>query len=474
MAAITNKTQFLLSLSFLRGVGPAALKRISKVENFERIGIDGLWDFIPALERALREPFAWERAQELASIQIAQAEKINARIISGLDSDYPSLLASAKDDPFILFLQGKLAPNPHRAVAIIGTRKPTDNGVKVAARITTHMAEQGWSIVSGLAIGCDSVAHQKALDLNAHTVAVMAHGLHTVAPARHKRLAAEIVEKGGALISEYRFGQDVQNAQYVKRDKTQAGLAQGVVMIQSDTVGGSLHASRASINYGRWLAVPYPTEIDRENCEPKIQANLVLADGTHEEKCKLLHCSPNQLSQIIIIRDKRDYQLLDPEPRQSREAAPKNSATHLPSISEPPKKIDSGLSVSIDLEEIIPARINYIRSKILELKPLLEIFPDSSVETKLEVQFFFEEIFNQFLRLLEELDTRDFRRSPSNDYVNPDRTTAFEILQFGRKAILDQGRLALEKNSERSSAALNGAFLSRLKAILEKISHPEN
>jgi DNA processing protein len=91
---------------------------------------------------------------------------------------------------------------------------------------------------------------------------VLAHGLQTVAPRQHQSLADDILAGGGALLSEFPFGRPPLPPQFVKRDRTQAGLAQGVVMIQSDVRGGSLHAARAALVYQRWLAVPYPTGKD--------------------------------------------------------------------------------------------------------------------------------------------------------------------------------------------------------------------
>jgi DNA processing protein len=307
MNVISAPTRLLLSLSMLKGVGPAALKKASSVRGFVDKTIDELASDVPQISRSLASGSDWKSAQEAAARQIDDAEKQHARILSPLDSEYPQLLAATKDDPFILYVQGSLASSPAQSVAVIGTREPTIHGRVIAERITQFFAEHHWSIVSGLAIGCDGIAHQAALDIGAHTVAVLAHGLHMIAPTKHKKLAQEILSSGGALVSEYPFGQNVQSQQYVKRDRTQAGMAQGVVMIQSDVKGGSLYASRASLDYGRWLAVPYPTERDRENDEPKVQANLLIAEGADAERADLLRCSSSALSRVMILRSREDY-----------------------------------------------------------------------------------------------------------------------------------------------------------------------
>lgn len=316
MSEISPVTRKLLALSKLRGIGPATLRKLTAVPAFGTTPVEGLAEKVPALAKALVES-AWSEALDWATVQADRAAADGARILSPLDEDYPSLLASTKDDPFLLYVKGTLAPSPARSVAIIGTREPTAHGRIVAERITQFFVEQGWSVVSGLAFGCDAIAHRTTIGAKGHTVAVLAHGLQTIAPSQHRRLAEEILAGGGALVSEFVYGTDPLPPLFVKRDRTQAGLAQGVVMIQSDLRGGSLHASRAALNYGRWLALPYPTEKDRAASEPKIQANLLLADGSPAAKSDLLKgATLDDLSRIIVLRSKDDYgRCLKPAPR---------------------------------------------------------------------------------------------------------------------------------------------------------------
>lgn len=307
MTIISPLTKKMLALSMLQGVGPATLRKVV-AQGLVSASVDVLSERISAIARALLSPDAWEMAQELAERQCDAAEKAEARIFSALDEGYPSLLSSTRDDPFLLYIKGQLSPTPEKSVAIIGTREPTKHGALIARRITEFFTEQHWSVVSGLALGCDALAHRAAIESKGHTVAVLAHGLQTVAPTQHRKLAQEILESGGALVSEYRFGQGALPSQFVKRDRTQAGLAQGVVMIQSDIKGGSLHASRAALDYERWLAVPFPTDADQASNEPKIQANLLIADDCADvERGMLLKCNRSRLSRIIVLRTKDDY-----------------------------------------------------------------------------------------------------------------------------------------------------------------------
>ncbi|WP_374291758.1 DNA-processing protein DprA [Paenirhodobacter enshiensis] len=307
MTEVSHKTRTLLALSMLKGVGPAALRKIAAVRGFEKMPKDELRLHLPRNTAAATSPNAWQQADGEADRQIELATTAGAHIISSADLEYPTLLTETRDDPQILFVKGRFASSAEKSVAIIGTREPTDHGSVITQRLTNFFVSEGWSIVSGLAIGCDAIAHEAALDAGGHTVAVLAHGLQTVAPSRHKKLAQRIFEAGGALVTEYRFGQEPLPTNFVKRDRIQAGMAQGVIMVQSDVTGGSLHASRASIDYGRWLAVPYPTEQDIGRKEPKVQGNLLLADGTPQEKATLLKCDHISLRKLIVLRGRDDY-----------------------------------------------------------------------------------------------------------------------------------------------------------------------
>ncbi len=347
MTTITPATKKMLALSMLQGVGPATLRKVV-AQSLVFASEDALCDKIPAIARALSAVGAWEIAQDLAEMQCDAARKADARIISALDEGYPSLLSSTKDDPFLLYVRGQLSLTPDKSVAIIGTREPTKHGELITRRITEFFTSQGWSIVSGLALGCDALAHRAAIESNGHTVAVLAHGLQTVAPSQHRKLAQQILDTGGALVSEYRFGQGALPTQFVKRDRTQAGLAQGVVMIQSDLKGGSLHASRAALDYDRWLAVPFPTDADHISNAPKIQANLLMADEAADiERATLLKCHRSKLSRLIILRTKYDYSHMVTATFGGEDGVPSSLADELGAANDiSSKKDNAGLLTS--------------------------------------------------------------------------------------------------------------------------------
>lgn len=265
---------------------------------------------VPEFSVAKAESHAWCSAQAAAEQQVDKTNALGISILSPLDSAYPKLLAKTPDYPPLIWVKGHLSPKPEQSVAVIGPREPTDHGRVIAERIARFIAEEGWSVVSGLAKGCDAAAHQAALDSGGHTVAVLAHGLQMISPKENNHLAERIIAQGGALLSEFPIGSMPQARTFVQRDRTQAGMSQGVVMVQSDLTGGSLHASRAALNYDRWLAVPYPTTNDLANRAKKIQANLLLVGEETEKKTQLMRCMPAALERIVVLHSRRDYQRL--------------------------------------------------------------------------------------------------------------------------------------------------------------------
>ncbi len=305
---ISLATKTLLAYSMLKGVGPAKLRALASARNIEKIGFGSAEPVgIPAIDRAIADKGLWGAAQDGALRQIDAAERMPALIISAIDPAYPSLLTLTKDDPFILFVRGTLPQASTRMVAVIGTREPTRHGEVIANRLTEYLVSERCCVVSGLALGCDSIAHEACVRAGGQTIAVLAHGLQTVAPATNRRLAEDIVQSGGALLTEYPFGVDPIPQHFVRRDSTQAGLSAGVVMVQSDLDGGSLHAARASLRYGRWLAVPSPTDSDRAANARAIRANLVIADGDPSERARLLECLTDPLDRVRVLRTKDDY-----------------------------------------------------------------------------------------------------------------------------------------------------------------------
>ncbi|MBD1600247.1 DNA-processing protein DprA [Pseudomonas typographi] len=170
---------------------------------------------------------------------------------------YPALLAEIPDPPPLLFVQG----NPHileqPQLAIVGSRRACAPGLDTARAFAMALAQAGFTITSGLALGIDGAAHRGALRVGGGTVAVLGTGLEKVYPQRHVGLARDITEQGGAVISEYPLGTPPARDNFPRRNRLISGLALGVLVVEASLGSGSLITARLAAEQGREVyAIP--------------------------------------------------------------------------------------------------------------------------------------------------------------------------------------------------------------------------
>lgn len=253
-------TKAILALMQLNGVSRKTIINNIPISKKTEYSLAGLSEVIE--EARNNKKRVKDYSEEELSKAINEAEKIqdncsklNIKILSFLDDEYPILLKLSSDPPAIIYYQGDLSyVNTMDAVAIIGTREPSAFGAKIAHKLGDSFAKRGFVDVSGLAIGCDTEGHKGCLNAGGKTIAVLAGGLDSIYPAVNKGLAKEIVEKGGALLSEYPPHSTVYRGAFVERDRIQAALSCGVMVIETREQGGTLHAVRYSEEYERLAA----------------------------------------------------------------------------------------------------------------------------------------------------------------------------------------------------------------------------
>lgn len=186
---------------------------------------------------------------------LADCHRLGIQIIHSFDKHYPSQLSAlSKDAPVLLYAKGNLnLLNASSKVTIVGTRKITTEGQKAAHRFSTYFTNKGFVIVSGLAHGCDTVAHEACIASNGQTIAVLSSGLDQIYPKENAELAAQILENG-CLLSENPPFSKIAKGNFVQRDRIQAGLSNGVIVIETSLDGGTLHTVKAAIKYNRPIA----------------------------------------------------------------------------------------------------------------------------------------------------------------------------------------------------------------------------
>ncbi|MGB5323975.1 MAG: DNA-processing protein DprA [Pseudomonadales bacterium] len=205
--------------------------------------------------RAPREGGHWQLARQ----SLAWLQRQQTQILLRGASCFPALLREISDCPPLLFLRGEASPLNMPAIAIVGTRKPTVIGRRIARRLAAELAARGFLVCSGLALGIDAEAHRGALEAGAATAAVMATGIDTVYPGRHRGLAAEIVTNG-LLLSEMPLGTPAVPGLFPRRNRLVSGLCLGVIVVEAGLPSGSLHTANFAAEQNREVfAVPGAT-----------------------------------------------------------------------------------------------------------------------------------------------------------------------------------------------------------------------
>ena len=211
---------------------------------------------------------------------LAWATRANNAIISQDHPAYPPLLREIPSAPLLLYCRGDLAALSLPQLAMVGTRHPTYAGKDNASRLCAELVASGLAITSGLALGIDGVCHQQALAAGGITLAVLGSGLDCLYPKRHQGLAAEILERGGMLISELAPNKGPLAEHFPRRNRIISGLSMGTLVVEATEQSGSLITARYALEQGREVfAVPgAPQNVQAIGCNRLIQqgAKLVL------------------------------------------------------------------------------------------------------------------------------------------------------------------------------------------------------
>lgn len=208
------------------------------LDTFER-----LYDDCPQLEAYI------DQANEI----IDRQESLNIFSISCHDSNFPKrFLSIGNDCPPIIQCKGNVEIlKKYKAVAIIGARMADSEGTKKAYQLGRQYAEEGYVVISGLAVGCDASAHQGCLDVNGSTIAIVGNGLNSTHPRENKSLEDSILANDGLILSEQIIGVKANPTRLVARNRLQAALAESVILAQCPAKSGSLHTMRFARKYGR-------------------------------------------------------------------------------------------------------------------------------------------------------------------------------------------------------------------------------
>ncbi len=272
----------LLCLTMVPGVGPltsrALLERFGTAKRTLDASIASLRD-VAGVGNKLAEKITHARRDFDVEDELERCRRANVRVIPRGDREYPPPLDDIPDPPCLLYIRGSYEPRDPLAIAIVGSRKCTPYGLRVAERLSASLARVGLTVVSGLARGIDAAAHRGAMKAGGRTLAVLANGLSEIYPPEHEGLAREVSE-AGALISEMSMRQAPLSGLFPQRNRIISGLSLGVVVIEATPRSGSLSTAHHAMEQNREVfAVPGPIDsLSSQGCHRLIRDGARLVE----------------------------------------------------------------------------------------------------------------------------------------------------------------------------------------------------
>jgi len=214
--------------------------------------------------------------QDALSAELERAEGSDTHIITPLDSEYPAALQKIHDPPLALYMRGRLLPIDRHALAVVGTRRATHYGMDVTRNLSYQLAKAGVCVVSGLALGVDTAAHEAALHAGGRTIAVIGSGFDHVYPEENGELANKIAANG-AVLSEFPFARQPDKTTFPMRNRIVSGMSAGVLVVEADFKSGAIITANQALSQGRTVfAVP-----GRIDSRRSAGTNALIKDGAY-------------------------------------------------------------------------------------------------------------------------------------------------------------------------------------------------
>ncbi|HLZ56145.1 MAG TPA: DNA-processing protein DprA [Ktedonosporobacter sp.] len=251
-----EELSYWIAFSRVLGIGPVRFKMLL---DFFADDVEAAWKAdskalsAAGIDQKTGEKFIKQRVEIVPQHELERLERLRISIITWRDETYPPLLRKIEYAPAVLYMCGTLTDDDRRyTLAIVGTRKMSSYGRQVTERFAGELARGQITIVSGLALGIDTVAHTSALDAGGRTIAVLASGLDHIYPPANYNLAKRIVESGqGALISAFPLGVKPEAGNFPARNHLISGLSLGVLITEAPQKSGAIITAGAALNQGR-------------------------------------------------------------------------------------------------------------------------------------------------------------------------------------------------------------------------------
>jgi len=319
---LLDRRAYWVGLNLVRGIGSVRFKALLATFGSP----EAAWDASPeawadmGLSQKVIESFL--RARQGVSLEQVweRIDALGVEVLTWEDEKYPRHLKEIDQPPPILYVRGSIAAEDDFAVAIVGTRRVTAYGRQVTEDVATVLARNGVTVVSGLARGVDSIAHQAAVNAGGRTLAVLGNGVDQVYPPENRRLAAQIMEHG-ALVSDYPLGTQPDGINFPPRNRIISGLSTAVIIVEAGETSGALITATFAAEQGRDVfAVP-----GNINAPQSKGTNRLIRDGAQPllspqdvlEALNMTLVTEHHLARAALPTDpveRRLFELLSQEP----------------------------------------------------------------------------------------------------------------------------------------------------------------
>jgi DNA processing protein len=357
-----NSTEACIALNMLPTVGPVRLRKLLQVfETPERV-LTAKRDELRKVEGIGREVAdqisSWESIVDLAG-ELKRIRDFGATVITQTSESYPKSLREIHAPPIVLYVWGELQERDQHAIGIIGSRRTTHYGLESAKKLSYQLAYAGLTVISGLARGIDTAAHQGALAAKGRTIAVIGSGLSKLYPPENQALAEKIAKGSGAVVSEFSMEIEPDRQTFPMRNRIISGWSHGILVVEAGLNSGALITASQALEQGRSVyAVP-----GHINAPSAMGSNRLIQQGA-----KLVMDANDVLD---------DLQILLPETKPSPEAA----ARPLPPLSDEERQVFDAIDASETAIDQIATKSNLPTSTVssallrLELKRLVKQLP---------------------------------------------------------------------------------------------------
>ena len=357
-----NSTEACIALNMLPHVGPVRLRKLLEVFETPEQVLGAKRAELRAVEGIGQEVADqisnWEAAVDL-SAELQRVRDFGATVIIQESPSYPNSLREIHAPPIVLYVWGEIQERDHHAIGVIGSRRTTHYGAECAKKLSYQIAYAGLTVISGLARGIDTAAHQGAIAAKGRTLAVIGSGLSKLYPPENQALAEKIADGNGAILSEFSMEVDPDRQTFPMRNRIISGWSHGILVVEAGLNSGALITANQALEQGRSVyAVP-----GHINAPSAMGSNRLIQQGA-----KLVMSASDILD---------DLEVLLPDTKPTPEAA----ARPLPPLTEEERRIYDAINASETPIDQIASKCDLPSATVsstllrLELKRLVKQLP---------------------------------------------------------------------------------------------------